>query len=211
MKLKTACQITGTLFSAGIFMLQPVRAIGQAVPTSVYKIVSDHRLILTLPSGKTGAIDHFLLEDVTPCRAQDYVKSTYACTINELAGTADIIPAYEFDASTSAVPAGSPMPIDQLPSSQMVVFNFPAGKLRGSRVYRLTYWQAPPSGSTAPSVTTVNIDTSPTVSISQTVPQRKQDQIYLLSSLAYIASLCADCALTVWPAARSLAEAARMS
>ncbi len=186
MKLKTACQVTATLFCVGLFILQSVRAIGQAAPTSAYKIVSDHRLVLTLPFGKTGAIDRFLLEDVTPCRAQDYVKPSYACTVSELAGTADIIPAYEFDESTSAVPAGSPMPIDQLPSSQMVIFNFPAGKLRGSRVYRLTYWQAPASGSNSPGVTTVNVDTSPTVSLSQDSPQRKQEQIYLISSLAYI-------------------------
>jgi hypothetical protein len=187
MKVKAKYRIAIATFAVGLLSLLQT---GKAVPQSSgsgaqYKILSDRRMALTLPYGKTGIIDHFLLEDITPCRAQDYVKPTYACTIDELYGSTTPDAKYEFNTSTSGSNSGALPPIDQVAIQQQVIFNLPSNQLKGSRVYRLTYWQPPNPGSVTPNVTVVAIDTTPAVSIAEEVEQKGQNQLHLSSSLAF--------------------------
>ncbi len=155
-----------------------------------YKIYDNHRLLLVLGVGKSGKPDpvtRFVLEDITPCIAQDKVEPTYACTRDELNGSVSALAAL-CDSSLPPRP-GQSCTVEQKDGSVNVFFNFLDNELQGSRQYRLTYWQKGPKSEDGKdgkeSATVVMVDTTPVVAVIVQPKAEGQYQLTLSSSLAY--------------------------
>lgn len=146
-----------------------------------YLILNDHQMLVNL--GKPDTVSRFLIEDVTPCIAQDKVSPIYACTKEELKGTVSSLGTV-YD--SSAPPLGSVMfvPIAQGAGSVNVLFTFPQNRLSGNRLYRFTYWQK--AGTGKESATTMSVDTTPIVTVTARPEVNGQYRFTLSSSLAYM-------------------------
>jgi len=122
-----------------------------AASAPFYKITSNSSILLQ--PAVNAPITDALIEDLTPCATEDIAKPKYACAHEEI---------------SNAKPAYALIRADIAKTSHAHGFyelSFPSATLKVKRVYRLTYRQMDPTTHSS-TATTLNVDTTPTVTVS---------------------------------------------
>jgi hypothetical protein len=139
-----------------------------AAPAPFYKIISDRKIVIQ--PAKAGEIDHAQIEDVTPCTSDDAKKPKYACTDAERDGSQSPYSVFKTAPGTTPNFHG----FNEL--------TFAVSAIKSKRMYRLIYWQVDKSAGTGqPSVSTLNIDSSPTITVTYE-PRDESGYLFRLES-----------------------------